>query len=545
MQFHTIQEYGTQAFLVGSSKSPALFTTGTGQWQLFDPMTGYFIANITDVPATAASGLVETKDDNTQGAVYIHSINGTTNPTLTMWNSTLCVSNGNPSSAVIRPSGNISYSRGYQWSVPIPLNMSTGTITPTLSIAGRTNDVILLRSYGAALATFANEFGEAYSVEAGMNAATGALMWGPVNRTLNRFHEIPVVAVGGDYYVTHDKDTNVAFIYNLKTGAQVGSGIQLPGNALSTLARGAAIAYGQCYVWDFGGYVNAIDLATGKISWTVTPRSAGYDTPYGIYPYWHFGSHSIADGKLFLSEGRMYDPPLFANAHKMVINTTDGSIVWSILGTYAREPSVIADGYLVGYNSYDAQIYTFGKGQTQTTAAVATNVVPSGTSVLITGTILDKAPGTKDPDRTARFPNGIAAVSVESQEEWMEYVYMQQPCPNNVTGVPVTLNVMDSNGNYRTIGTATTDGTGFFSYQWKPDITGKFTVYAIYDGSNSYWPSQATTAFAVDEAHPTASPQPTQGPTAADTYLLPGIAAIIVVIVIIGALIMLMLRKRP
>jgi hypothetical protein len=122
---------------------------------------------------------------------------------------------------------------------------------------------------------------------------------------------------------------------------------------------------------------------------------------------------------------------------------------------------------------------------------------------------------------------------------------MQQPCPNNVTGVPVTLNVMDSNGNYRTIGTTTTDGTGFFSYQWKPDITGKFTVYAIYDGSNSYWPSQATTAFAVDERHPTASPQPTQAPTAADTYLLPGIAAIIVVIVIIGALIMLMLRKRP
>ena len=65
MQFHTIQEYGTQAFLVGSSQSPAMFSFGgTGSWQLFDPMTGYFIANITDVPAPAASGLVETKDSN-------------------------------------------------------------------------------------------------------------------------------------------------------------------------------------------------------------------------------------------------------------------------------------------------------------------------------------------------------------------------------------------------------------------------------------------------------------------------------------------------
>ena len=40
-------------------------------------MTGYFIANITNVPSTTASGLVETDDDNTQGAVYIHTVNGT------------------------------------------------------------------------------------------------------------------------------------------------------------------------------------------------------------------------------------------------------------------------------------------------------------------------------------------------------------------------------------------------------------------------------------------------------------------------------------
>ncbi len=58
MQFHTIQEYGTQAFLVGSLNSPSMFSMGAGTytWQLFDPSTGYFIANITDVPATAASG---------------------------------------------------------------------------------------------------------------------------------------------------------------------------------------------------------------------------------------------------------------------------------------------------------------------------------------------------------------------------------------------------------------------------------------------------------------------------------------------------------
>ena len=165
-------------------------------------------------------------------------------------------------------------------------------------------------------------------IEAAMSATTGELLWGPVNRTLERFHEIGVIAAGEGYYVEHDKDTNQAYVYNLLTGEQVGGGIHLKGSSLSTLARGGAIAYGKCYIWDFGGYVNAIDLATGTLSWTYVPKSVGYDTPYGINPIWHFGSHSIADGKLFLAESRMYDPPLFPNAHRIAINCTDGSLVW-------------------------------------------------------------------------------------------------------------------------------------------------------------------------------------------------------------------------
>ena len=37
---------------------------------------------------------------------------------------------------------------------------------------------------------------------------------------------------------------------------------------------------------------------------------------------------------------------------------------------------------------------------------------------------------------------------------------MQQPMPNNDTGVPVNLSVLDSNGNFRTIGTTITNGLG-------------------------------------------------------------------------------------
>jgi len=549
MQFHTIQEYGTQAYLVAIASS--------NTWKLYDPLTGHYIATITGVQSTTAPGLVETDDDNTQGAVYMYYINGTyPDLSLTMWNSTLCLA-GPTNPSIIRPTGNITFERGIQWSVSIPstiiTNGATTNITdmtnlsknPALTIAARTNEAILLRSYGGEIDTSSRQFGTDSEIELGLSAITGELLWGPVNRTLPRYHEIGVLAAGEGYYVEHDKDTNIAYVFNLLTGKQVGSPIQLDGNALGTLSRGGAIAYGKFYIWDFGGYVSAINLETATINWTLAPRSAGYDTPYGIYPYWHFGSHSIADGKLFLSEGRLYDPPLFKNAHKMAINITDGSVVWSILGTYAREPSAIADGYLVGWNSYDAQIYTFGKGPTQTTLSTSTGVIASGSSVLLTGTVLDKSTGTKDADRSARFPNGVAAVSDESQSAWMEYVYMQQPKPNNATGVSVELYVIDDNNNFRSIGTTTTDATGLYSYNWTPDITGKYTVYAYFGGSESYWPSEASAAFAVDQVAPTQTPPETAGPSITDTYFLLAVVSIIAVIIIIGAMTMFMLRKRP
>ena len=112
LQFRTIQEYGTQAWLVGAFNRSL--------WQLFDPITGYFIANIVNVPSTTAAGLVEGDDANTQGAVYIYTVNTTgTAKSFTMWNSTKCLADAatdRDSSGVlrcIRPNGDIDYSLGY------------------------------------------------------------------------------------------------------------------------------------------------------------------------------------------------------------------------------------------------------------------------------------------------------------------------------------------------------------------------------------------------------------------------------------------------
>ena len=75
----------------------------------------------------------------------------------------------------------------------------------------------------------------------------------------------------------------------------------------------------------------------------------------------------------------------------------------------------------------------------------------------------------------------------------------------------MTVDVIDSNGNYRNIGTATTDNTGMYSLAWTPDIPGNFNVIATFHGTNGYWPSSTETTFAVEQPHPTIAP--TAAPT--------------------------------
>ena len=77
---------------------------------------------------------------------------------------------------------------------------------------------------------------------------------------------------------------------------------------------------------------------------------------------------------------------------------------------------------------------------------------------------MDVSAGTKQPEISARFPNGVPAIADANMTEWMKYVYMQFPRPN-VAGVEVTLSVVDANGNYRDIGTTTSNADGFFMLQ--------------------------------------------------------------------------------
>ena len=121
---------------------------------------------------------------------------------------------------------------------------------------------------------------------------------------------------------------------------------------------------------------------------------------------------------------------------------------------------------------------------------------------------------------------------------------MQKGMPTNTTGVPASIDVVDSNGNYRNIGTATSDSSGTFALNWTPDITGAYTVIATFAGSESYWPSSAETAFYAGSPAPTASPYPVTVLPPTEMYISAAAVAIIIAVAIVGAVVVMMLKKR-
>jgi hypothetical protein len=359
-------------------------------------------------------------------------------------------------------------------------------------------------------------------------------------------------------FIFEDKETVEHWGYSLATGNELWETPAIPTSQASgwnyQSLDADSVAYGSLYFsGGYSGVIYGYNDTNGALEWTWgnggpgNSTNAGLYTAFGVYPVW---VETIADGKLYVV-GDVHSPnsPLWKGQQLYALNATDGTLLWNIFD-YAQNmyagPVPVADGELIALNNYNSQLYAYGQGPSQLTVTAPQTSIEIGRSLVISGTVTDISAGTKQAEQAADFPNGVPAVSDASQSAWMEYVYMQKPMPTNVTGVTVTLSVLDSNGNYRTIGTTTSDSSGAFSFQWTPDITGKYTVVASFAGSNSYYPSSSEAAFAVDSAAPT--PAPTAGPvqSAADMYFVPSVVAIIVVIIIgFAVLALLMLRKRP
>ncbi len=549
--FITGDQYGAHAYLftapamIGFVLTPEFFDP---KWSMYDAMTGQWILDI----ANASEGVLVR---GTQGEILSYSVGF--DGTLNLWNISKCIAAASQknniyliysSAEIWRPpiGATIDWNDGYEWSVPIATEISGAPIGGSgLGIVSVSDGVILTR---AADTSTPGGSQTGWEVEAGYSAVDGSLLWGPVNRTLTPFtyvtpgDDVPVLGEGVYGEWTEQKLTWTG--YSLKTGEKLWE--TTPKNSSwGVFEQGIGIiGYGNLYTWGLGGEAYAYDLKTGVLNWSWSAGSSGVDTPYGTWPLGTFSRSILADGKLFVFSGHDYTPPVFKGAKIYCLNATTGELIWSSLSFSVSSGPVCTDGVMVNFNAYDNQIYAYGKGPTATTVEAPLTSSTFGDSIVIQGTVTDISPGTNEYVQTARFPNGVPAISDESQSAWMAYLYQQQPKPADATGVPVTIDVIDSNDNYRNIGTATSDVDGFFSFDWQPDIPGKYTVIVTFAGSESYYASHAKAAFVVDE--PTsATPAPTQAPASlADQYLLPATGGIIAAIAIVGAAILLMLRKK-
>jgi len=301
----------------------------------------------------------------------------------------------------------------------------------------------------------------------------------------------------------------------------------------------------KAYSTGVSGVVYCYDINTGNTLWTYENKD-----PYNEYLFgdnWWAFIPFISDGKVYLGhyEHSPVDPKP-RGAPFVCLDAETGEEIWRIDGMFREtewggEP-VIGDSIIATLDTYTNLIYAVGKGPTQTTVTAPDAGIALGTTVVIRGMVTDISAGTKSPEIAARFPNGVACVSDADMSEWMLYVYKQFPMPMDVAGVSVTLDVVDANGNFRNIGTATTDSSGFYNLHWQPDIPGKYTVIATFEGTEGYYPSYAENAFAVDEVEAQIWPTPTPPPaTMTDTYVL-GFGIAILAAVIIG--IVLLLRKK-
>ena len=354
------------------------------------------------------------------------------------------------------------------------------------------------------------------------------------------------------------KETTQWVGYSMATGQRIWGPTagQAPldyfGNPIYPYVTGMA-AYGNLYSCGQAGIVYCYSMTNGNLLWTYGNGGTGNTTESyfqrpGNFP---IEINAIGNGVLYIvTTEHTVETPILKGAMATGINATDGTQIWSVsdyTGEFGSMSYAIADGQSIFYNGYDDQVYDVGQGPSATTVSVTNGVSTLGDNVVIQGKVTDVSVGTQQTQIQGNFPNGVPVSSDASMTDWMGYVYQQQPMPTNFTGVPVQLYILDSNGNYRPIGTATTDVTGTYHLVWTPDIAGNYTVYANFVGTNGYWPSNAETTFNVmpEATHPTTAPTTTPL-TAADQYFVPFSVAIIVVIIVIGALLaMLISRKHP
>ena len=558
MYWKSFNTQGVHAYLF-CGISGGFFGGGSSTLEAFDPYTGRWLFTYTNMP----SG---TRMYGPNGEILIYTLNQQAGY-MTIWNSTAVIdaywgtTQNSPMFGSWQPAGKTINATGkcpVTSATPYGYNGYTKNVTIPKGLLGSASlvyrdDVIVgyqrLNTVGMFSTVTLND---APFILWAIDAKTGALKF---NKTIAAPSGNVTLAVGAgsaeDRIITiWSKELTQFWAYSIDTGNLVW-GPTAPQNYLDVFAMYPVIKYGILYSNGMSGIMYAYNATTGNLLWNYTYKDPWSETLWS--DYWSsLRPRIISDGKIYLGQSEhSVNQPQPRGAPFVCLNATTGEVIWSVAGMFRQTDwggsAVMGDSIIATMDTYDQQVYAIGKGPSDTTVTAPGIGVTAGGSLVITGTVTDISPGTEKYALAARFPQGVPAVSDASMSDWMLYVYKQFTRPANATGVEVSIDAVDPNGNFVHLGTATSDSSGFYSFEWTtPDIPGKYTVIATFAGSKSYYASYAETSAVVTEAAPTPTPTAIPLQSVSDMYFVPAIAGIIVAIAIVGALLaFLMLRKRP
>lgn len=482
-------------------------------WTAYDPLDGTYLFSLTNVPAGS-----EVMGPNGEILRYILNTQGNW---LAVWNNTAAqtlTASTDPTDYTSsnyyqwRPVGKTAdASNAISWNVTIPSLPATSTI-----VAASYNDMIIVSTPLSSFLTFGTPTTTTVSAISIKDEDRGRILWTKniAAPTGNQTRAYGPFDASSRVFTYFDKETISYTGYSMDTGDKLWgpTASENPWNYYSG-AGGAmttvAAAEGKLYSTGYSGVLYCYDIKTGDLLWTYV-ASSGLETPYSGYP---LGISGIADGKIYLATNEHSSgAPYWRGAKMRCVDIDSGEELWTLYGhgasSYGDGGAAIADGYLAYLNLYDMQIYSIGKGPSKTTIEAPTTAVRQGDGVVIRGFVTDVCAGAKAKVESGEF-NQVAAVSDASQAAYMEHIYMQKPLPDDVTGVSVKLSAISENGEETVIDTVVSDGSGFYKKLWTPSQTGTYTIVASFEGSNSYWSSQAQTAIAVVSAQA----EPTMGPS--------------------------------
>jgi hypothetical protein len=488
--FEAPNQHGGFPYLWSTGVAGSVYggTAGSQTYRMFDAFTGNYICSVANVSASGTRFYAQ------DGSILWYNLD-TRNDRLTCWNLTYPIWYRDVYDTnqywMWRPYLNYTFdgNLGFSLNVSIPSDL-------TGSILAIVEDQYILGGTSGSNDENGIVPGEMWAISL-VPGQEGTLLWTysytpPYDTAPNIVGGVfgyghvagPRVDIENDIFWFTEQLTQKVYVYDLSTGTKLWE--TETNEDWDYYGMSQSVAYGKFMMYGYGGVVEAFDARTGEKSWTFTTETIGLETFYAHVP---LSLACIADGKIyFYSSEHSPSQPLRRDSSIWCIDIETGEEVWRITH-WANDP-LIADGYLVAINYFDNQIYCYGKGPSATTVTAPDSAQSLGSPVMIRGTVTDQSAGAK----------GTPAIADEYMTEWMEYLYMQRTCPQNVEGVQVHLTAIDPNNNYQDIGYATADAAGNFGMSWVPPVPGDYYVTATFEGSGAYAASYNTTYFTVEEA---------------------------------------------